>query len=84
MFSVCANPECQAPFDYEHGKLFRFHKDATLNDNPPNTHCVQHFWLCSKCSDTYTLDYQSKRGVVLKNLLGMPANLETFRFIAAA
>jgi hypothetical protein len=45
---------------------------------------VQHFWLCSKCSDTYTLDYQSKRGVVLKNLLGIPANLETFRFIAAA
>jgi hypothetical protein len=30
------------------------------------------------------LEYQSKRGVLFKNLLGIPANLETFRFIAVA
>jgi hypothetical protein len=84
MFSVCANPECQVPFDYEHGRLFRFHKDAAADKNPPNTHCVQHFWLCSKCSNICTLEYQSKRGVMLRNLLGIPTKLNTIRFIAAA
>lgn len=84
MFSVCANPECQAPFDYEQGRLFRFHKDAAPDTNRPNTHCAQHFWLCSSCLNIYTLEYQSKRGVVLKNLLGISTNLETIRFIAAA
>jgi hypothetical protein len=84
MFSVCANPECQAPFDYQHGRLFRFHKDATPDENPPNTHCVQHFWLCCRCLNIYTLEYQSKRDVVRRNFLGISANLETIRFIAAA
>ena len=26
MISTCANPACQAPFDYRQGELFRFHK----------------------------------------------------------
>jgi hypothetical protein len=38
MFSVCANPKCQMPFDYEHGRLFRFRKDAAPDKNPPNIH----------------------------------------------
>jgi hypothetical protein len=84
MFSVCANPECQVPFDYEHGRLFRFHKDAAPNTNPPNTDSVRHFWLYSSCLNIYTLEYQSKRGVMLRNLLGISTNHDTIRFIAAA
>ena len=45
---------------------------------------VQHFWRCSRCLNTYTLEYQSKHGVVLRNLLGISTNLETIRFVAAA
>jgi hypothetical protein len=33
MFSVCANPNCQAPFDYPQGRLFRFRKDQQLVSN---------------------------------------------------
>jgi hypothetical protein len=46
MFSVCANKDCHAPFDYRQSLLFRFHKDHPANEKPPNTHSVQHFWLC--------------------------------------
>ena len=84
MFSVCANPNCQAPFDYLQGRLFRFHKDHAAGEQPPNTHSVQHFWLCSSYLNIYTLEYQSKRGVMLRNLLGIPTNLNTTRIIAAA
>jgi hypothetical protein len=45
---------------------------------------VQHFWLCSSYLNIYTLEYQSKRGVRLRNLLGISTNLDTIRFIAAA
>ena len=84
MFSVCANLACQAPFDYRQGRLFRFHKDHPVGEKPPNTHSVQHFWLCSSYLNIYTLEYQSKRGVMLRNLLGISTNLDTIRFIAAA
>jgi len=45
---------------------------------------VQHFWLFSSRLNIYTLEYQSKRGVMLRNLLGISTNLDTIRFIAAA
>ena len=32
MFEFCANQECHAPFDYRHGRLFRFHKDYAAGD----------------------------------------------------
>ena len=84
MFSSCANPDCQAPFDCERGRLFRFHKDYRAGDAPPNTHAVQHFWLCGGCAETYTLEYQIERGVLIRKhpVEALPA--DTFRFIAAA
>jgi hypothetical protein len=51
MLSACANPDCQVPFDYRRGKLFRFHKEHLVSEKPPNTHSVQHFWLCGVCCD---------------------------------
>jgi hypothetical protein len=48
MLSVCANPDCHAAFDYQQGRLFRFHKDHPAGEKPPNTHSVQHFWLCRR------------------------------------
>jgi len=66
MLSTCANPECSMEFDYREGKLFRFHKNHAPGEPRPNTHCVQHFWLCGRCAATYTLDYCETTGVLLR------------------
>ena len=57
MFSACANPDCKKRFDYREGRFFRFRKAYLAGDEPPNTHSVQHLWLCGKCSENYTLPY---------------------------
>ncbi len=84
MFSFCANPDCQVPFEYEEGRLYRFHKNASVGGDAPNTHSVQHFWLCSSCSEIYTLEYLSDRGVLIKTLPVFSVNPGAFRLIAAA
>ena len=67
MFSErCANPECGSVFDYRRGHFFRFHKDHPSGEKPPNTHSVQHFWLCDECCREHTLEYQQGCGVLLK------------------
>ena len=84
MFSVCANPDCQAPFDYRHGRLFRFHKDHPAAKKPPNTHSVQHFWLCGECCHEHTLEYRDGRGVLIRDGAETSCDTTTLRFIAAA
>lgn len=84
MFSACANPNCQAPFDYREGRFFRFHKDHSPSERPPNSHSVQHFWLCGVCCGNYTLEYRSGCGVLLKERSDISHNINTLRFIAAA
>jgi len=84
MFSTCANPDCKKEFDYREGRLFRFHKAHPAGEAPPNTHSVQHFWLCQDCLTEYTLDYHTDLGVLL---LGQPIKKkksETCCFVAAA
>jgi hypothetical protein len=84
MFSVCANPDCQKPFNYRQGRLFRFHKDYFAGGQSANVHSVQHFWLCGACSTMYTLEYQNDRGVLIKSLPMTTMDKATIRFIAAA
>jgi hypothetical protein len=84
MFSMCANPDCQAPFDYQQGRLFRFQKHHQVGEKPLNTHSVQHFWLCGVCCGTYTLEYWDGRGVLIKCRPETSDNPDTLRFIAAA
>jgi hypothetical protein len=72
MFSTCANPECQKPFDYHQGRLLRFHSDRSGSDLSENC-CVRHFWLCADCSRAYVLEYQVGLGVVIR--LRSPRNL---------
>lgn len=55
MISECANPDCLASLDYRTGRWFRFHLHHAPDKAPRNTHSVQHFWLCQRCSETYTL-----------------------------
>ena len=84
MFSFCANPDCGAPLDYDQGRFFRFHKDHRAGEIPPNTHSVQHFWLCGTCCGVYTLEYRDECGVLIKARPDLTPNPGTLRFIAAA
>jgi hypothetical protein len=82
MFSVCANPDCQAPFHYGQGRLFRFHKHCSIGERPLNTHSVQHFWLSGVCCGVYTLEYREGCGVLIKGRTET-GNPDTPRFVAA-
>ena len=84
MISECANPQCRAPFDYRGGHYFRFHKVQQPGEQRPNTHCVQHFWLCHGCSAEYTLNYQADRGVFLLRQPEISNKREACCFVAAA
>jgi hypothetical protein len=85
MFSACANPDCKKKFDYREGRFFRFHKSCLAGDSPPNTHCVQHLWLCGKCSEHYTLAYEGARGVVMTlHRMDLPGERDICRFVAVA
>ena len=84
MFSNCANPDCHAEFDYREGHLFRFHKAYPAGEQPPNTHAVQHFWLCEICSAEYTLTYDDGSGVTMLRRQDMPGEAMPCRFVAAA
>ena len=68
MFSAkCANPGCEAVFDYRRGQLFRFHEDHSDGENSPNAHSVRHFWLCGECCRVHTLEYRDGRDVLLES-----------------
>lgn len=66
MFSNCANPSCQAEFDYRQGRFYRFHRGPLDDGQPANTHSVEHFWLCGECCETYHLKYAEGRGVLIE------------------
>ena len=84
MFSVCANPECRAPLAYGQGRFFRFHKNAAAGQERPNTHSVQHFWLCSECCRRFTLELRGAAGVVIMTRPDVACDREVSRCIAAA
>ena len=84
MFSKCANPDCRAAFDYAQGCFFRFHKSHAAGEQAPNTHSVQHFWLCDRCGWVFTLEYQDGVGVLIKNRPDLACEVKISRFIAAA
>jgi hypothetical protein len=72
----CANPSCANAFDWlKGGRLFRFHRspgvDITGKENEAqshNSHQVEHFWLCERCSNIYTLGYEPGRGILIRLL----------------
>jgi hypothetical protein len=84
MIAECANPDCRAAFDYHYGRYFRFHKIQHAGEQRPNTHCVQHFWLCQSCATRYILEYQAECGVLLLKQPILESQREPCRFVAAA
>jgi hypothetical protein len=82
MFSKCANPDCSTAFNY-HGEFFRFHNDHMGERLGARSHSVQHFWLCDRCRETYTLQYEERKGVLIIRS-GDPRPRGMARTIAAA
>ncbi|HKT48629.1 MAG TPA: hypothetical protein VJP87_13990 [Candidatus Acidoferrales bacterium] len=67
MFSArCANPDCEAAFDFRQGHIFRFHIDHPVGSEPLNAHSVRHFWLCGECSRDYTLEFREGEAILVK------------------
>jgi hypothetical protein len=66
MFTKCANPSCKQRFDYRQGRFYRFHKRPFDDGQPPNTHSVQHFWLCGECCESHNLTYLEGMGVTIQ------------------
>jgi hypothetical protein len=65
MYLKCAHPDCSCDFDSGRGRLFRFQQDPGQAQQPSHWHSVKHFWLCTKCSENYTIGYRKGAGVVL-------------------
>jgi hypothetical protein len=66
MFSAkCANTDCEAPFDYRRGRFYRFSGDCPEDQIPANTHSLQHFWLCDRCSARFTLEFRDGKSILL-------------------
>jgi hypothetical protein len=58
-------------FDLKQGTFFRFRRVCAINEVPANAHSVQHFWLCGRCAETYTLQYNKEHGVLISLRLMM-------------
>jgi len=72
----CSNPSCSKSFDWlGGGRLFRFRRKEEVEQardvivgGTGNSHHVEHFWLCEKCSQIYTLEYKEGQGVLIRLL----------------
>ncbi|HYE25327.1 MAG TPA: hypothetical protein VEG32_09030 [Clostridia bacterium] len=74
MLSKCANPDCSAEFHYlGDGKLFAVHfEDEALRRGAGRSaapaskrhpRSVEHFWLCSECSEKMTVGLDRSHNV---------------------
>jgi hypothetical protein len=69
----CANPHCAASFEWlAGGKLFRFPRDsrelvqaAGEAGSGKDSHASGHYWLCERCSNVYTLQFENGRVVTI-------------------
>jgi hypothetical protein len=73
MYLKCAHPDCSSDFDYGQGRLFRFQQSPQQEKQPSHWHAVKHYWLCARCYENYTIEYQKGVGVLLmQRLESMP------------
>jgi hypothetical protein len=69
MYLKCAHPDCSSDFDYGQGRLFRFQQTPEQEKQPSHWHAVKHYWLCTRCCESYTIEYQKGMGVLLMERL---------------
>jgi hypothetical protein len=70
----CANPACASAFHWlAGGRFFRFHtgslepssKDLAAQTAEASAP-AKHYWLCERCAQVYTLNYDEERGVLVQ------------------
>jgi hypothetical protein len=69
MYLKCAHPDCTSDFDYAQGRLYRFQQTPQQEKQPSHWHSVKHYWLCGRCCESYTIEYQKGEGVLLMERL---------------
>lgn len=84
MYLKCAHPECSSDFDYGQGRLFCFHQTPRQDQQPSHWHSVKHFWLCARCCETFTIEYQKGLGVLLMQRLETLAGGQPSHYILQA
>ena len=73
MVSHCANPACGVPLQYlREGRLYQFDVRCTngrallRNEAQPGktTRHISHYWLCGRCANMLTLEFDPAEGVI--------------------
>jgi len=70
----CANPACAAAFHWlAGGRFFRFRpgslEPSTKGETADTSDAIEvakHYWLCERCTQLYTLDFDEARGVLVR------------------
>ena len=81
MYLKCAHPDCVSDFDYGQGRLFRFQQTPPQAQQPTHWHSVKHYWLCTRCCETYTIEYHRGLGVLLMHRLETLAGGQLSHFV---
>ena len=84
MYLKCAHPDCTSDFDYGQGRLFRFQESSTQQQQPSHWHAVKHYWLCSRCCETHTIEFQKGTGVLLMEKLEKLAGAQPCYYVLRA
>jgi hypothetical protein len=84
MYLKCAHPDCSSDFDYGQGRLFRFQQTPQQEQQPSHWHAVKHYWLCTRCCESYTIEYQKGVGVFLMERLEALAGAKPSYFVLQA
>jgi hypothetical protein len=84
MYLKCAHPDCSSDFDYGQGRLFRFQQTPQQTEQPSHWHAVKHYWLCTRCCENYTIEYQKGLGVLLMQRLEIVAGEQPCYYVLQA
>jgi hypothetical protein len=84
MYLKCAHPDCSSDFDYGQGRLFRFQQTPAQEQQPTHWHAVKHYWLCTRCCESYTVEYQKGVGVLLMERLEIMARAQPCYYVLQA
>lgn len=68
MVTKCANPVCGRSFQYlRGGRLYCFElRRQSFGPAAPKRLAV-YFWICDRCADSLSLEFDAERGVFLKH-----------------
>jgi len=84
MYLKCAHPDCTSDFDYGQGRLFRFQQSPQQEKQPSHWHAVKHYWLCARCCENYTIEYQQGVGVLLMERMEIMAGAHPCYYVLQA